>query len=243
MAKKENTVKAHIIPRSGTAADWTLVNPVLLAGELGVETDTGRFKFGNGANPWNELPYSGESGGGLTEIPVATENTLGGIKSGPIDAGNVVVDQHGLAHVYSIAKLATARTIALTGEVTGSTTFDGSKNVSINANIGTLVGLSLNVDIITSTTATLSATDCVVFVKANTTAVTLPVNPRAGQVLLIRNIANNSKTTLKVGNSNHYINDGLYNKKQTWAWTEACFFILIWDVTDLTWHASYMRAN
>lgn len=328
MAQKKNTVKAHIIPRSGTAADWTLVNPVLLAGELGVETDTGRFKFGNGANPWNELPYSGESGGGLTEVPVATEDTvggfksnprgdvgaveilgdgtaevdtvryaesaalathagrlttaktislsgeasgsvafdgsknvaisttldiprategrIGGIKSAPAGAGNVLVDQEGFAYVASVAealKLKQARSIWLTGDVSGFGSFDGSKNISINTIIGTLNGLSLPVNIITTTTATLSGSDCVVFVKANTTAVTLPAIPLSGQFLLIKNIANGSKTTLKVGNSNHYINDGLANKRTSWAWTDACFFIFVWDADDLTWQASYMRSN
>jgi Major tropism determinant N-terminal domain/Repeat of unknown function (DUF5907) len=49
--------------RRKTEADWTSANPVLMAGELGLETDTARFKFGNGATAWNSLPYSGSSGG------------------------------------------------------------------------------------------------------------------------------------------------------------------------------------
>lgn len=127
MAKKGNTVKAHIVPRHGTAADWTLANPVLLAGELGVETDTGRFKFGNGANPWNELPYSGESGGGLTEIPVATEDTVGGFKSNPRgDVGAVEILGDGTAEVDTVRqaqsadqadRLASSRTIPDAGGI------------------------------------------------------------------------------------------------------------------------------
>lgn len=57
MAKKTNTIKTTIIPRNGTAASWAQHNPVLLAGEMGVETDTGKFKFGDGTTPWNQLPY------------------------------------------------------------------------------------------------------------------------------------------------------------------------------------------
>ena len=64
MAGKTNTITAQIIPRNGTAASWAQHNPVLLAGELGVETDTGKFKFGNGVNAWNQLPYSGGSSSG-----------------------------------------------------------------------------------------------------------------------------------------------------------------------------------
>lgn len=41
--------------RRGTAAEWAAANPVLTAGELGVETDTGVIKFGNGTSTWNQL--------------------------------------------------------------------------------------------------------------------------------------------------------------------------------------------
>lgn len=44
--------------RRGTAADWSASNPVLAAGEFGVETDTLKFKVGNGSLTWNSLPYS-----------------------------------------------------------------------------------------------------------------------------------------------------------------------------------------
>lgn len=40
----------------GTAAQWAASNPVLLAGELGYETDTFVIKFGDGVTPWNSLP-------------------------------------------------------------------------------------------------------------------------------------------------------------------------------------------
>jgi hypothetical protein len=46
-----------------TAADWTSANPVLFAGELGLETDTGKFKFGNGSTAWTGLGYAGASVG------------------------------------------------------------------------------------------------------------------------------------------------------------------------------------
>lgn len=37
--------------------NWETENPVLALGEQGYETDTKKLKFGNGVNPWNELPY------------------------------------------------------------------------------------------------------------------------------------------------------------------------------------------
>lgn len=44
--------------RGGTAAAWTSANPVLELREPGVETDTRRFKFGDGVTAWNSLPYA-----------------------------------------------------------------------------------------------------------------------------------------------------------------------------------------
>jgi hypothetical protein len=43
--------------RRGTAAQWTAANPTLAAGEIGFETDTGKFKIGNGASVWSALSY------------------------------------------------------------------------------------------------------------------------------------------------------------------------------------------
>jgi hypothetical protein len=44
--------------RRDTAANWLSVNPILAQGELGVETDTGRMKLGNGVDSWDELAYN-----------------------------------------------------------------------------------------------------------------------------------------------------------------------------------------
>lgn len=58
-----STTFDRIQMRRGTAAEATAANPVLLAGEIGYETDTGKFKFGNGANAWLDLPYANQVGG------------------------------------------------------------------------------------------------------------------------------------------------------------------------------------
>jgi hypothetical protein len=44
--------------RRDSAANWTSNNPTLAAGEIGYETDTARFKIGNGTTAWNSLPYA-----------------------------------------------------------------------------------------------------------------------------------------------------------------------------------------
>lgn len=41
-----------------TAANWTSNNPVLLVGETGFETNTGKFKIGDGSTTWTSLGYA-----------------------------------------------------------------------------------------------------------------------------------------------------------------------------------------
>lgn len=43
--------------RRGTAAQWTAANPILAAGEIGLELDTDKRKIGDGVNVWGDLPY------------------------------------------------------------------------------------------------------------------------------------------------------------------------------------------
>ena len=43
--------------KRGTAANWASKNPILLDGEIGLETDTHKIKAGNGTSHWNDLPY------------------------------------------------------------------------------------------------------------------------------------------------------------------------------------------
>lgn len=45
--------------KRNTAANWTSKNPVLGAGEMGIETDTRRIKYGDGETQWISLPYAG----------------------------------------------------------------------------------------------------------------------------------------------------------------------------------------
>jgi len=54
--------------RRGTAAEWTAANPVLAQGEPGIETDTGKQKFGNGVAVWTALPYASKGDQGIPGV-------------------------------------------------------------------------------------------------------------------------------------------------------------------------------
>jgi hypothetical protein len=53
---------ARLQNRRDTAANWTSNNPTLAQGEIGYETDTTKFKIGDGATAWNSLAYAYAAG-------------------------------------------------------------------------------------------------------------------------------------------------------------------------------------
>lgn len=87
--------------RHDTALNWDNENPVLLEGELGIETDTNKIKIGDGTNPWRDLGYvQGDDGGqsasylDLTNKPSINGITLTGNKTSA-DLGLVTLEQYG----------------------------------------------------------------------------------------------------------------------------------------------------
>ena len=56
------TLNTKIVLRNDTKANWDAVadKVTLLAGEIGIEKDTGLFKIGNGTDLWKDLPYANE---------------------------------------------------------------------------------------------------------------------------------------------------------------------------------------
>lgn len=97
---------SRIQVRRGTSTQWTTANPVLAQGEPGYETNTGRFKIGNGSTAWNSLAYAGP----LTKTDIGLSNV-----DNTADASK---------NVLSASKLTTARTI-------NGVAFDGTQNITI----------------------------------------------------------------------------------------------------------------
>lgn len=163
MASK--TLNVTLIMRNDTAANWASKNPVLTLGELGVETDTRKFKIGDGNTAYNSLKYGL---GGNVEV----KNTAPTASDVGYDIGTLWVDTTGtkayilFAKTASTAtwiglldsqgkidkatladeavKLQTARTIKFSGAVVAnSKTFDGSGDVEyvlVLANSGVSAG-------------------------------------------------------------------------------------------------------
>ena len=121
--------------RRDGAQQWANVNPILAQGELGIELDTSRLKIGDGVTPWNSLKY---------ERPLETEsntaNTL--VKrdaDGNFEAGAITASIIG--NSATATRLANARSFTLTGDMSGSASFDGSANINITAELNYQPGL------------------------------------------------------------------------------------------------------
>lgn len=70
-----NTAGATIKLRRDTASAWALANPVLSAGEPGLETNTGLIKYGDGVTAWNDLDYAGISANVNSDLIPELDNT------------------------------------------------------------------------------------------------------------------------------------------------------------------------
>lgn len=60
--------------RRDTATSWTTIDPILAEGEIGLETDTGKFKIGNGTDLWSVLPYHAPVKATGAEINTGTDD-------------------------------------------------------------------------------------------------------------------------------------------------------------------------
>ena len=112
--------------RRDTAANWTSANPTLSSGELGYETDTGKFKIGNAAGTaWTSLSYAAVTAYGdlsgtpsAYTLPTATTSVLGGVK---VDGTTVTIASGVISASASSYTLPTATTSVLGGvKVDGS---------------------------------------------------------------------------------------------------------------------------
>ena len=62
--------------RRDTAANWTTNNPTLAEGEVGFETNTGKFKIGNGSSTWSALDYFLDSSDLSAYLTAASASTI-----------------------------------------------------------------------------------------------------------------------------------------------------------------------
>ena len=109
------TVPVKMAQRRDTAANWTSANPTLLAGEIGIESDTLKWKVGTGSTAWTSLGYIPAfslSAYPLVNADIASAAAIAYSKLATLTSGNIVLG--------SSANVATST--AVTGDVTISNT-------------------------------------------------------------------------------------------------------------------------
>jgi hypothetical protein len=126
-------VQTQMQVRRGTASSWTSTNPTLAAGELGFETDTGKFKIGNGSSTWTALLYAGGGQSSLTTYQytaTAAQTTFSGVDAN----GNTLAYTVGAVQVY------------LNGALLQNTAdYAATNGTSVVLTAGALVGDSLTI--------------------------------------------------------------------------------------------------
>jgi len=150
--------------RRGLASQWASVNPVLAAGEIGFETDTSKFKMGNGTSTWSQLVYFANATelqaaiDAVVGLPPATLDSLAEIADALGDdpnflsalATNARVDNVVLGGAAQAQAAATAAATALTAHNAATTNVHGIADTSL---------LATTANVATAKTEALAATD------------------------------------------------------------------------------------
>jgi hypothetical protein len=178
------TVSARMAQRYDTAANWTAANPTLLAGEIGVESDTSKIKIGTGSTAWNSLAYQPWA---TTPIPVnaggtgQTTYTNGQLLIGKTDgtlakatltAGTGITITNGDGSVSIASSGGTVTSVTGTSPI--ASTGGATPDISIQDGTTTQKGAVQLEDLTSSTSTTKAATPASVKAAYDLAAAALP---------------------------------------------------------------------
>jgi hypothetical protein len=164
--------------RRGTAAQWTAVNPILAQGEIGYETDTGKFKVGDGSTAWNSMSlYFRDSShaAGLVSAEATTRAAADTAEATARIAGDAA---EAAARLAADTAEATARANADTAEATAraaaDTTLTNLVNTKVSSTDTTIVSINRSEYLeaygsLSAAVAAIGATPTELVVTTNTT--------------------------------------------------------------------------
>jgi hypothetical protein len=134
--------------RKDTAANWTAANPILLSGEIGYETDTKKFKIGDGTTNWNTLAYLPipDGSGNLTitgnlEIGTTGSLTFEGSTANGFETTLAVTDPTADRTITLPNVSGTVVTTGDTGSITSTMLLDGT---IVNADISDIAEIAVS---------------------------------------------------------------------------------------------------
>ena len=148
--------------RRGTAAQWISTNagagPVLNAGEIGWESDTNKFKIGDGTNNWSSLDYFSDINSTVNPA-FGTSITFEGATADSFETTITATDP---TADRTLTLPDATGTVALTSDITvtaSSTTTFSNKSISLGSNTVTSTLAQLNTAISDADVATLAGTE------------------------------------------------------------------------------------
>ncbi len=186
----------QIILRKGTATAWTSANPTLVAGEPGYETDTGKFKIGNGTSAWNSLPYA------VGTIPVNLSD-LADVTSDTPSTGQVLK--------WNGTAWAPAADDTGGGGGGGATTLDELNDVLISGTPSSGQVLRFNGTIWSNDTLTDNNTTYTLSAETSASAAKIRLTPSTGSVDEVRFAGSSGVTVSRVDADNISIAGTTYN--------------------------------
>lgn len=121
----------QILTRNDTAANWTTANPVLEAGEIGAETDTGKLKVGNGVTNWAGLSYVGDTTLAVSGPPAVGTGAAGSSTSvARADHTHSLPAAISCSTVTASGNVSVAGTLTVTGSLVGGSHTQASSTIT-----------------------------------------------------------------------------------------------------------------
>lgn len=172
--------------RRGTAAQWSGANPILASGEIGFESDTSKFKIGDGVNHWEDLVYYASAAEVASLIDGAPDllNTLNELAAAVGDdptffttvANNLSAHSSDTTSVHGIANTALLATLTNVDDkiATAATELEGYADTAVSnhsADTTNVHGIADTSVLATQTDATDAATSAVGAHNSDTTNV------------------------------------------------------------------------
>ena len=207
------TQTALMQQRRDTAANWTSANPTLLAGEIGIESDTNKIKIGDGSTAWTSLayrPWSQISAYPIVNADVASAAAIAYSKLATLTSGNIVLGSSanvatstavtGDVTISNTGVTAIATGVIVNADINASAAIAGSKIVAATTSVVGAVQLS---DSTSTTSSVLAATPTAVKAAYDLAAAALP---KAGGAMT-GDITLNAQSDLRFADSDssHYI--------------------------------------
>ena len=178
------TVPVKMAQRRDTAANWTSANPTLLAGEIGIESDTSKIKLGTGSTAWTSLsytPWSQVSTYPFVNADIASGAAIAYSKLATLTSGNIVLGSSanvatstavtGDVTISNTGVTAIATGVIVNADINASAAIAGSKIVAATTSVVGAVQLS---DSTSTTSSILAATPTAVKAANDLAAAALP---------------------------------------------------------------------